>query len=72
VAAVWRVVQTCLADSGLFQQGLPLVLVAARIDRLAGWLGEHPAALMPFGASMFALVVLSLAMFGDQDEQLVG
>jgi hypothetical protein len=54
------------ADSGLFEQGLPLVLVATRIDRLAARLSEHPVTRMPFGASVVALMALPLAMLGDQ------
>jgi hypothetical protein len=36
-----------------------------------GW-AKHPAALTPFGASVFAFLVLPLAMLDDQGEQLVG
>jgi hypothetical protein len=54
------------------QTGPSTRTVAARINRLARRLGEHPAALMPFSASVLALLVLPLAMLGDQDEQLVG
>ena len=48
------------------------VLIAARVERLAGRLGEHPAALVPFGASMLAFVVLYFSVFGDQREELAG
>src|SRR5690242_18789532 len=66
-----RVVQPGLTDPGFGQQRLPLVLVAARVDRLAVRLGEHPAAFVPFGASVFPFAILELAMLGDQREQLV-
>ena len=69
---VTRIVQACVADSGFLQQGLPLVLVAAGIDGLAGRLGEDPAAFMPFGPSVLPFLILALAVLDDQVEQLVG
>jgi hypothetical protein len=63
--------QPCLADPGLSQQRLPVVLIAARsIGLPLGW-AKHPAALPPFGASMLTLTVLPLAVLHDQCEQLV-
>jgi hypothetical protein len=55
---VASVVQPCFANSGFVQQCLQLVLIASWIERLAGRLGEHPAAFMPFGASVLAFAVL--------------
>ena len=66
-----RVMQPGLTDPGFGQQRLPFVLIAARVDRPAVRLGEHPATLMPFGTSVLPLAVLSLAVLGDQGEQLV-
>ena len=37
--------------------------IGARVDRLAVRLGEHPAALLPFGASMVSVTVVLLAVF---------
>ena len=62
------VVQPGLSDTGLLQEGLLLVLVAARIDRLAVGLSEHPIALVPLAASQLPLTVLDLAVLRDESE----
>jgi hypothetical protein len=73
VAAVCRgVVEAGFADTGCLKQLFPLVLIAARVDGLAGRLGEHPVAFMPLGPGVLAFLVLSLAVLGDQSEELLG
>src|SRR6266480_8007954 len=66
------VVQPRLANPGLFEQSLPLVLITAWVYRLAVRLGEHPAALVPLGPSVLSLTGLKFTVFDDQGEELVG
>jgi hypothetical protein len=68
---VTGVVQARLADSCFLEQLFPFVLVTARVDRIACWLGEHPVARMPLDASIQPLCILPSAMLCDQREQLV-
>jgi hypothetical protein len=65
------VVQPSLPDTGLLQQGLPLVLIAAGVNWLAIRLCEHPAAVVPLGARVLSLVALKFTMFNDQLEELI-
>jgi len=65
------IVESGFADARRLKQSFPLVLISARVDRLAGWLGEHPAAFMPLGAGVLAFLILPVAVLGEQREQLL-
>jgi len=47
-------------------------LIAAGVYWLAVRLGEHPAAVMPLGASVLSLAALKFTVFNDQLEELIG
>ncbi len=63
-------VQPSLAQPGVFEQPLPLVVVGVRVERLPGGAGEQPASLMPELACDRAFPLLLGKVGAEQGNEL--
>ena len=62
--------QPGLAQAGLFEQALPLVVVGVRVERLAGRGGEHPAFLVPLLPCLLPFPILLGLVRAEQLDEL--
>ena len=66
------VVKPGLSYASLGQEILPVLHVAARVDRLAVRLGGHPTAFLPYGPGVLTLPLLVGPMLDEQFVELIG